>query len=180
MASDTAQRLFDYLPIYYGGDEPDPIVIRWLEAMGFETERARTILEQLRDYTIPITASDVRGALSRWERAFGLPVAPAGATEGQRRAALTGYLRARIVVYGRDWTSAMEAAIGSPRGVGWQAFAHTPGPNQLTLEIPYVEGSFTAGQVEALARRRTPANLEIIMRYEAGFIVGVSRVGDAI
>lgn len=178
MASAAALRLLDYLPIYYGGvDDPDPVVLRWLEAFGFEADRARAVLELLRRETIPSRATDALGALARWERALNLPVAPADATEAQRRAKVMGYLRGRIVVFGRDWTAAMTAAIGSDQ---WTPREHTPGPNQLTLEIPYAAGSYNAGQVEELARARTPANQQIVMRYEQGFIVGVSRVGDAI
>lgn len=177
--SDTAAVLFAHLPASYGTDrdDVDPIVARWLEALAFEIERLRALLEAIRSTTIPATANDTTGALSRWEAAVGLPVAPAGIMVTQRRTQLLGALRGRRVALGRDWTSAMTAAIGSDN---WEPTENTPGGYQLTIQIPFAAGSYTAGQVEELARRRTPANLQIVMRYEGGFIVGASRVGDAI
>lgn len=174
-----ARRLHGYLPSTYGAEpqDLDPIVARWLEASAFEVDRARALLLAIRATTIPGRADDTVGSLSRWERALGLPVAPAGASVEQRNAKLTGSLRGRRVSSGRQWTDAISAAIGT---ANWRAYEHSPGSNQLTIEIPYEPGSYSAGQVEELARRRTPANQEIFMRYTQGFIVGVSRVGDVV
>jgi len=177
--SDAAAVLFEHLPATYGTDrdDVDPVVARWLEALAFELGRAGALLEALRSTTIPTSADDTVGSLRRWEDAVGIPRAPDDVSIGQRRATLMGFLRARRVASGIDWTAAITAALGSS---SWQAFENTPGPNQLTVQIPYAPGSYTAAQVEALVRRRTPANQQIVMRYEDGFIVGVSRPGDAI
>lgn len=174
--SPSAQRLAAYLPpsSYGTPDDLDPIVARWLEALAFELDRVRALLVAIRSTTIPATADDTVGSLSRWEQAMRLPVAPAGVSIAQRRATLMGALRGRRVASGRQWTAAMDAVVGSGN---WTPSEHTPGPNQLTIEIPYEPGSYSAAQVEQLARRRTPANQQIIMRYEAGFIVGIARVG---
>jgi hypothetical protein len=177
--SDAAAELVAYLPASYGTDrdDVDPIVARWLEAFAFEVERLRVLFEALRSTTIPSVASDTVGSLRRWESAIGLPVAPAGVAESQRRAALLGALLGRRVALGIDWTTAMTTAIGSG---DWTPIENTPAAYQLTIQIPYTAGSYNAAQVEALARRRTPANLQIVMSYAGGFIIGASRVGDAI
>lgn len=176
--SDAAAALFAYLPTSYGTDrdDVDPVVARWLETLAFELARAGTLLEALRSSTIPAMADDTVGSLRRWEDAVGIPRAPSNVSIGQRRATLMGFLRARRVASGRDWTAAITAALGSS---SWRAYENTPAANQLTIEIPYAPGSYTAAQVEALVRRRTPANQQIVMRYEEGFIVGASRPGDA-
>jgi hypothetical protein len=177
--SDPAAELFATLPASYGADrdDVDPIVARWLGALAFEVARHRGLLVALLSTTIPAVADDTVGSLSRWEDALGLPVAPDGVSVAQRRAKLLGALQGRRVAYGRDWTAAMTAAIGSD---DWTVHENTPGANQLTIEIPFAPGSYNAGQVEEIARRKTPANQEIVMSYAGAFIVGASRVGDAL
>lgn len=177
--SDAAAELFAYMPASYGmdRDDVDPIVARWLEALAFEIGRIRDLLEALRSTTIPSTADDTVGMLRRWEHAFGLPVAPAGVSVAQRRAQLLAAIRGRRVMHGQDWTTAMTAALGT---TDWTPFENTPAAYQLTIDIPFVSTSYTAGQAGTRARRITPANLEIIWSYVGGFIVGQSAVGDAL
>lgn len=177
--SASARRLLDYLPHYYGGQdgEVDPLLARILEALAAEMDRARALLLLIRATTIPATADDSVGMLARWEALLRLPVQPADATIAQRQQRVIAALRGRRVAAGIDWTAAMTKAVGS---TNWTAEENTPGDYQLRVTIPYGAGQANAGQIQQLARRFTPANLELVMRYEAGFIVGVSRVGDAI
>lgn len=178
--SPDAAALFAYLPASYGTDpatDVDPIVARWLEAEAAELGKVRGVLEALRATTIPSTADDTVRSLQRWEKVMGLPVAPAGVTVTQRRANLISAILARNVAYGRDWTAAISALIGVP---GWSVEGNTPGPNQLTIHVPYSSTSFAAGQLRLRARRITPAHIEIIFDFAGGFIVGFSDVGDTI
>jgi hypothetical protein len=177
--SDRAAALFEYLPSTYGTDpdDVDPVVARWLEALAFEIDRVRALYLALRATTIPASATDEVGALSRWEHLMRLPVAPAGDSDAQRRARLLGALQGRRVAHGSDWTASMEAVIGS---ADWEPFEHTPGPNQLTIRIPYEAGTAKAGQIAEHARRITPANQQLIFQHEGGFVVGVSQVGDTL
>lgn len=174
--SPAAEALFRYLPASYGtgGDDVDPIVARWLEALAFELERLGALLEALRSTTVPAVADDTVGGLRRWEAAMGLPVEPA-ASIAQRRAWLLAAIRGRRVAAGADWTASMQTAIGSG---SWEAHENTPGPNQITIDIPFAAGSAAAGQIAQHARRKTPANQQLIYNYTGAFIVGVSSVGD--
>jgi hypothetical protein len=177
--SDRAAVLFAHMPATYGvdRDDVDPIVARWLEAVAPEVERLRALFLAVRATSIPARADDSVGSLSRWERAFGLAVAPEGVSVAQRVAQILTAIQARRVAYGRDWRAVMTVAAG---GTPWTADANTPGPNQLTLTIPFDPDSYTGAQFKAIARRRTPAHVEIVMSYAGDFIVGVSLVGDAI
>lgn len=176
--SDAAAELWEYLPATYGTDrdDVDPIVARWLEALAVELGRIGVMLEALRSTTIPSRADNTVGSLRRWETVLQIPVAP-GASDAQRRAQVIASLLGRQVAYGRDWTTAMTVAVGS---TDWQAFEHTPGANQLTIQIPYTAGSSQAVRIAELARRHTPANQQIIFDFAGGFVVGFSEVGDDI
>jgi uncharacterized protein YmfQ (DUF2313 family) len=135
-------------------------------------------METVRDHAWPHKADDTYGLLAVHERTFGLPVMPPGASVAQRRSALKARAQSRRSGWKRDWVRAMNELVG----VGnWSYQENTPAGNQLTINIPYAVGSWTAAQVEALAAERTPAHVQIVMGYDQGFIVGVSRVGqDAI
>jgi hypothetical protein len=174
--SDAAAGLWEYLPATYGTDrdDGDPIVARWLEALAVELGRIGAVLEAVRSTTIPSRADDTVGSLRRWEAVQQIPVAPS-VSLAQRRAQVLAALLGRRVAYGRDWTTAMTSAVGS---ADWQAFEHTPGPNQLTIQIPFTAGSYQAVRVAEIARRHTPANQQIIMDFAGVFIVGSSDVGD--
>lgn len=177
--SDRAAMLFAHMPATYGvdRDDVDPIVARWLEAVAFEIERLRELFLAIRATAIPARADDDVGSLRRWERALGLPVEPAGVSVTQRVVQVLTAFQARRVAYGRDWRAVMTSAAS---GTSWTSDANTPGPNQLTLTIPFESGSYTGAQFEAIARTRTPAHVEIVMSYAGDFIVGASRVGDAL
>jgi hypothetical protein len=177
--SESAARLFAYLPATYGADpeDVDPVVARWLEALAFELDRIRAVLEALRSTTIPAAADDTVGGLGRWESMLRLPVQPEGASVAQRRAAVIARLRSRRVASGLDWTDSVTAMLGTD---AWTVEENTPAGNQLSLRFPYVPGSYTGAQVAQLVRERTPANQEILIGFAEGFIVGVSEVGELI
>ena len=169
--------LLDYLPATYGGESPDPLVVRWLTAEAHELARLRRLLEALRSTTVPARADDTVRGLSRWERTIRLPVAPPDATAGQRRGVLLGHFLGRHVASGVDWRAALTRAMDSD---DWTADEHTPGPNQITFTVPYPPDSYTFGRFLELARELTPANQQLVMAHTGGFIVGESHVGDAL
>lgn len=177
--SPTTLRLLSYLPPTYGldPDDTDALVVRVQSTFATELDRARQVLLDMRDSTIPAMTDDRIGMLSRWERTLKLPVAPAGASIEQRRAKVVAAFKARRSASGQKWNDTMTTAIGS---TAWTAEENAPAALQLRLTIPYSSGGVSAGAVERIARRITPAHLDIVMRYQQGFIVGVSRVGDAL
>lgn len=176
--SDSAAVLFGHLPLTYGADrdDVDPFVARWLEALAFELERIASMLDALRSTTVPGVADDTVGSLARWEATMGLPVSPPASSPTQRRAWLLAALRGRRVAAGSDWTASMSTTIGG----AWTAHEHTPGPNQLTIDIPFAAGTPQAGQTADHARRTTPANQQLIFNYAGRFAVGISAVGDEV
>lgn len=175
--SDRARTLLGYLPAVYGLDDPDPIVVRWMEAMADEVERIFWIVGMLRATSAPSRASDAIGTLARWEETLRLPVAPAELTEEQRQARVLARFAGRVVRKGYQWHAAMRAAIGSD---DWTVERNTPDGNMLTITLPFLPATTSFEVVRALGEEITAANQEIVWASEAGFIVGRSAVGDAL
>lgn len=134
-------------------------------------------MSDIRDSFFPPTASAACGVLSIWEKALGLPVAPADLTEQQRRDKVMGMVRRARSGQGIGWVERLSAAVGSG---SWSHEENTPGGYQLTITLPFAPASFQGGVVQAIARRLTPANLQLIFASDEGFIVGESVVGEPI
>lgn len=168
--SERAGALLADLPPYLANDS---LVQRGYQAMANELDRMDTIREAIRVGLTPTTANDEYKGLSMLESMMGLPVAPSGQTELSRRQTLLAYLSARRSGKGSAWKSLLSLALGN---TPWSYF-EGPGDYQITIKIGYASGSFTAGQVLALARAITPAHIDIIAAYDQGFLLGVSQIG---
>lgn len=174
--SPSARLLFALLPSSYGDiDDPDPIVARWLESQAVEINRQRALLQAIRATSIPAVADDTVGALSRWEFALRLPINAPGATLDQRRTAVCGALQSRSIIGGAGFTAALRA-YASPNHLN----ITTNAPSPLQVSIVVDEDDADLESIRQFAERIAPANLEILMGFTGGWIVGVSRVGDLI
>lgn len=171
--TERGQRMMDALPQYYCAD---PAVLEVINAVAREYDRVEELLTALREGSLPTLADDAYRLLALWETIYGLPVEPEGVGLATRRANLLATIRSRRSSTGSDWVTAVNTAIGT----SWTHDENTPGGYQLSIGIPFSAGSYDAGRVEELLAQITPAHLEIVMRYNEGFIVGVARVGDAI
>jgi hypothetical protein len=172
--SDRGVRMVESLAGY---EQEDLSVIAIMRAGADELDAIEELMEGVRDQAWPHRADDTFGILALHERQYSLPVAPPGVSLAARQAALKAAVQGRRAGAKRVWVRRMNTAM---RGHPWGYEEHTPGPNQLTISIPWAEDSYDSAQVRALAQRITPAHVEIVMRYESGFIVGVATVGDAI
>lgn len=173
--TDTAARLYADLPDYYGtADEPEPVVARLLEGQAAELAPVREVVETLLAQSSPARADDTVGVLAGWERQLDLPVRPAGATVAQRRAIVLARLQGRRIAEGRAWRAAVTTALGTDQ---WSVAPNTPHANAIEVTIPFDPGSYNARQVVEVLRRFTPAHLDIVIRTEGGFRVGISQVG---
>lgn len=139
--------------------------------------------QALLDSVFPTEADDVPilvvwtgRLLSMWETMLGLPVAPPGITLADRRAKVQAHIQARNSAAGTDWIAVLSAALGTT------AWTHLEGPADytVTITIPPGGGSYNLGQITAIARKITPAHLDVIVTSGTGFVVGVSDVGDVL
>lgn len=160
------------MPHYYN---EDPAVAAFIDALARELKRLEDFLRIMRTQWFPQNAADDYDQLAIREQQLGVPVKPHGATLEQRRNIVHAYEKARISGAGEDWIILLTIALGA---TVWSHKENAPGNYDLRITIPYAEGSFTTGQVEALADAITPAHLNLAMQFEQGFVVGVSRVGD--
>lgn len=140
-----------------------------------ELERLEETARDIRSKLSPLNADDTYNTLKMWERLFGLPVAPPIPVE-QRRALVLASLRKRKSAAGSDWVELLTLALG---GTSWE---HQEGPTDylISIKIPYDPTGFTAGQVAAIARRITPAHLDIATGLIDGFLIGISLIGDTL
>lgn len=158
-------------------EQEDPAVVAIMRGPADDLDDVQALMEAVRDQAWPTRADDSLGLLALHEEMLGLPAAPLGVPLDRRQAAVQARLQTRRSGWKRDWVAAMNALIG----VGnWSYAENTPGGNQLSITIPYDPGSWSAAQVQALAEARTPMHIQIILGYTSGFLVGISRVGDAL
>lgn len=173
LSSAAEDRLAD-LPPYYDGD---PYIGGVMNAGANELERINQAAKTLQTKAFPTRADNQYRLLGMWEKQMGLPVEPPGLTIGQRRSRVLSKLRGRGDGRGKTWEQRMTEAIGSTL---WSYQENTPGPGQITITIPFASGEGISNWIQQVARDITPANLQIIMGFGEGFIVGVSEVGDAL
>jgi uncharacterized protein YmfQ (DUF2313 family) len=163
------------LETLWAPEQDDPSVLAIMRAAADELDEVVAVAEDARDQAWPHRATTL---LPLHEAMLRVPVDPSGATLAQRQAAVRSAVQARKLGSRRNWEARMNTVM---RDQPWTYEENTPGPGQLTISIPFDERAYNAKQAEALARRITPAHVQIVMRYSQGFIVGVSRVGqDAI
>lgn len=168
----AGDRLMDMLPHYY---ETDPSTRTIMNAMGRELERLEAFIALIKRQWFPQFADDEYGQLGLREELLGIPPEPSGISVEQRRAIVRAYEQARVSGAGTDWILLLSIALGAQV---WEHEENDPEGYDLHITIPFAEGSMTTGQVEALADQITPAHLQLVISYDIGFIVGISRLGD--
>lgn len=171
--SQAGERLMALMPHYYA---EDPAAHAVIDALARELARVEAFLNLVKRQWFPQFAADDYGQLGLRESQLGIPVEPAGISLERRRAIVHAYERARLSGSGEDWVVLFTIALGATL---WKHSENDPGDYDLKLTIPYEAGGYTGGQVEALADAITPAHLNIAFEFSEGFIVGVSRLGDA-
>lgn len=172
--SEAGERALAIMPHYYA---EDPATHAIVDALARELARIQVFLETVKNQWFPQNADDDYGQLGLREAQLGIPVEPAGISVEQRRSIVQAYERARLSGSGEDWIALLDIALGA---TVWEHHENDPEGYDLRLTIPYFSGGYTGTQVEALADAITPAHLNIAFQFDAGFIVGVSRVGDLI
>lgn len=168
--SETAQRMFRSLPPYYDGSD---VMEALLNAMGLELERLEGFLDVWMLKRFPQNADDMYGTLSIWELRLGLPVAPPGITVKARQDLVLARVRSRNASSGRDWVAAMNIAMGT---TVWSYTENAAGYT-VTIRIPYTASGFQAVQVLALANATIPAHIQVLVGYQQGWLVGISKIG---
>lgn len=172
VVSDIGKKLIGLMPHFYA---EDPATAAVIDPLARELQRLQDFLEVVIHQWFPQNAEDTYGQLSIREEMLGIPVAPVGLSLERRRAIVHAYAKARLSGSGEDWIALLSIALG---GAPFEHAENTPGAYDLKITIPFAEGSFTVGQVEALADVVTPAHLNLALAYSSGFIVGISRLGD--
>jgi uncharacterized protein YmfQ (DUF2313 family) len=154
--------------------QDDPYVRGIVDAAARELQRVEDAAQSVRQSAFPQNADDTYGFLSLWESLLGIPVNPTGASLSERRNQVLSNLRLRTSGYGTDWVALLSQAMGSnPWG-----YQEGPGSYQITVRIPFSAGGYSSAQVEALARKITPAHLDLAVTYNEGFLVGIGLVGQ--
>lgn len=166
-----AEEMLDTLSAY---EQDDPAVIALMRAGADELDSVVETAETVRLHAWPHLADDSYGLLSVHESMLRVPVAP-DSPLAQRQAAVKAAVQSRKLGGRANWVARMNTVM---RGQAWTYAENTPGPGQLTITIAFALGSYSAGQAEALARRITPAHIQIVMAYSGGFPVGIGRVGQ--
>lgn len=165
--SDAAIELLADLPPYEADDTYAQAVV---EAVANEYARIQAKADEILEHFAPSRAIDPY--LGWWEEFLGLPVGTGLAVDEERRSLVLTTLRRQGAGTGAAWEASLNTLFeGSP----W-SYAEE-GDYAVSLEVPYSSGTLSAVQAAALARRLTPAHLDIVPS-SGGFIVGVSLVGQ--
>jgi len=172
--SPTAERIFDSLPPYYQGE---PTLSRITQAVANELDRLQAYLQAVASGLVPKLSDDTLSMLGIWENILKLPVEPAGVSVEQRQQALQAAFTARQCRTTAEWVNAMNIALG---GATWRHQVGVPAPGWITITMATTPSSYVLGILQTLMDRLVPANYQVVFATQAGFIVGVSRVGDLI
>lgn len=164
--------LLDYLPPY---EADDPMVQNLLNAVALELARIEQRATDVIWKFFPQNADDTYGTLGMWEMLLGLPVMPADLTLTERRDLVVSSVRARDAGTGIAWRELMTQAIGT-------SFDVQVGPAPYTITIRTSMGYTGASTlyVRTIARRISPAHLQIESGFKEHFVVGISKIGDAL
>lgn len=169
--SPLAQLCLSHLPSYY---ENDPFTQAVINAVARELERFEAARASIERGFFPVFASNAYRMLGIWELIYGLPIEP-NASDAQRTAALLAKIQGRRSASGSDWVANVTAALGTSN---WTHQEDFPSAGFLTVTIPFSTTSYSAGLARTFIQETAPAHLELIVNYDAGFIVGVSEVGE--
>lgn len=170
-----ARKVMDDLPPYFWDD---PFTQAVLNAGANELARVDQAAHTIAQKAIPSRSDNDYRLLGIWEWIVGLPVEPVGRTIAERRTRVLAHLRGRGDGRGSTWQTRMNEVIGS--STSWTYVENSPGPGQIEITIPYSVGGVRTAWIESITRAITPANLEIVMRYDRGFVLDVSTLGDAL
>lgn len=171
--SERGRRLLEDLPPELA-DAPQIQTV--VDVLARELERLEGAATEATQKMFPPAADDEYGTLKMWEALLGLPVALPGLTLAQRQALVRATVKQRRAASGAQWAEMLTTAIGSS---SW-SHHYGPGDYVVTITIPYVPGGIAAGQVVTLARRVTPAHLQVNAGFTGGFLIGISNIGDTI
>lgn len=152
-----------------GYQDGDPFVRRLLTAVAKELDRLETAAEIIRLSFWPQNATDRYDILAMWETFFGLPVKQPGQSVASRQARVVAHLRSRRAGSGAAWVDTLTDAIGTNWWHDEQAELY-----RVVIHLPFPLGSDLGQQATNLARRITPAHLEVITVYGEGFILDQS------
>ena len=92
----------------------------------------------------------------------------------ERRSRIVAAVRRAGAGSGEAWVTAINTVVG---GAPW-SYEEGPTAYSVTLEIPYASGTYSAVQAAVLARKVTPAHLDISPTTGAGFLIGISLIGQ--
>lgn len=164
----SQEALLRDLPPYLS-DEPR--IRRFFLAFANELDRVQVSITALAERMLPPMADADHRLLAMWERLLGLPEDPPLATVEERQIQVGARFRARKASSGAAWVSLMDEALA---GITW---SYEEGPDPYTLSITIDSGTgYSIGGVVALARKITPAHLQLFVSFGEGFIVGDSMV----
>lgn len=168
----TEELLADYPPFL----QDSQVFRETLDVLVRELVRIDGAASRLREKFFPHNADDEFRTLGMWEKLFGLPVEPVGATVAARRSAVVALYQSMNEASGAGWAQTLDTLLG---GAPW-SYQEGPADYSILLTVPYAGGTYSASQVAQIARRITPAHLDIVSTFDEGFLVGVSLVGDAL
>jgi hypothetical protein len=156
-------------------EREDPNVIAVQLAVGRELDEVEALMQAVRDQAWPHRADDTYGLLALHERTLGLPSSPVGQSIAQRQQAVKTRFGRRRDGRKTTWVDRINEVIG----VGnWSYQVNTPGDWQLTITLRVDPASGLAEQTRLLAEAFTPAVIEVLVGFEAGFILGVGSLGE--
>lgn len=159
-------------------DSPEHLSV--LHVIAKEAERAEEKGEQVRAQFF-IGRADL--LLGLWEAQFRTTVAPVGESLATRRTTVKALMKHLAgTPEGREWVATVTALIGP----SWSYEEYDPsipwpaGPPAGTLRVtlPFPPASDRYRQIERLLRTITPAHIDIIVQYEAGFVLDESRLDE--
>lgn len=149
----------------------DPTIQGTTDAVFRELVRIQEAGDELRENFYPYTAEQFLGF---WEALFNLSAV--GKTIEQRRESVLNFLSGLSDNgYGSSWTAILVSIAGS--SVQWAVGSPVP-DYTVRITIPLDSNSPAAGELERLLRVITPANLDLEIFYDEGWILGVSRLGE--
>lgn len=160
------RRLLNELPSWA---QNEPLYRAAAHVWSKESERMLAKAEEVRDAAIP--SRMVALVLEVWEAMVKLPRDPAGKTTEQRWEAVIGRLRRAIEdPSGVSWVARVTELIGS----GWTYVEEAP--NILNVTVPWPPGSENFLLAERVLNEEKPAAWELILGFEEGFILDVSKL----
>lgn len=163
--SPRLERMLEAIPPFY---RRDPTVRGILNAEAKEIDRLEAAIDEVQRIPFPLETSTF---LSLWEQFFGLPIEPEGVSLAKRQSLIAlEFRRIAMMTFGSTWVERMDEVIGGK-------WSHEEDEGILNIVVPFGENSGRVRFLATYARTITPANLEIHIFFEEGFILGISQLG---